>query len=45
LAAVMWNAMALAHGEDMVKRGVWPAELNDLPDYRTPKHLGGEPPL
>jgi hypothetical protein len=33
LAAVMWNAMALAHGEEMVKRGVWAAELADLPSY------------
>ena len=34
LAAILWNAMALAHGEEMISRGVWPVELDDLPDYR-----------
>jgi hypothetical protein len=34
LAAVMCNAMFLAHGEEMISRGVWPVELDDLPDYR-----------
>jgi hypothetical protein len=36
LAAVMWNAMALAHGEEMVKRGVWAEGLDDLPRYGGP---------
>lgn len=38
LAAVMSNAMFLAHYEGMVSRGVLPAALNDLPRY-----VGGRP--
>jgi hypothetical protein len=34
LAAIMCNAMFLAHGEEMIDRGLWPVELEDLPDYR-----------
>jgi len=34
LAAIMCNAMFLLHGEEMISRGVWPVELDDLPDYR-----------
>jgi hypothetical protein len=34
LAAIMCNAMFLAHGEAMISSGAWPVELDDLPDYR-----------
>ena len=34
LAAIMFNAMALIHYEEMIERGVLPAELNDMPIYR-----------
>ena len=34
LAAMMFNAMALIHYEEMIERGRLPAELNDMPDYR-----------
>jgi hypothetical protein len=33
LAAIMFNAMALIHYEEMIERGVLPAELNDMPNY------------
>jgi hypothetical protein len=34
LAAIMFNAMALIHYEEMIERGLLPADLNDMPDYR-----------
>ena len=34
LAAIMFNAMALIHYEEMIERGVLPAELNDMPVYQ-----------
>jgi hypothetical protein len=34
LAAIMFNAMALIHYEEMIERGVLPAELNDMPTYQ-----------
>jgi hypothetical protein len=34
LAAIMFNAMALIHYEEMIERGVLPATLNDMPNYR-----------
>lgn len=33
IAAILCNAMFVAHIEEMVKRGVLPNELLDLPDY------------
>lgn len=33
LAAILFNAMALIHYEEMVARGVLPTELNDMPCY------------
>jgi hypothetical protein len=33
LAAIMFNAMALIHYEEMIERGVLPAELNNMPQY------------
>jgi len=33
LAAIMFNAMALIHYEEMIERGVLPADLNDMPVY------------
>lgn len=37
LAAIMWNAGALAHYEEMIWRGKLPLELNDLPNYGVPE--------
>ena len=37
LAALLWNAMALLHTDEMLRRGVLPDELNDLPDYGEPR--------
>ena len=34
LAAIMFNAMALIHYEEMIERGLLPAELNDMPSYQ-----------
>ena len=36
LAAIMFNSMALIHYEEMIERGVLPAELNDMPIYHKP---------
>lgn len=33
LAAIAWNAMALIHYEEMIRAGVLPAELDDMPRY------------
>ena len=33
LSAIMFNAMAVIHYEEMVERGVLPKELLDMPDY------------
>lgn len=33
LSAIMFNAMALIHHEEMIKRGVLPEELEDLQTY------------
>jgi len=32
-AAVMWNAGGIIHTEEMIKRGLLPKELNDMPNY------------
>jgi hypothetical protein len=34
LAAIVCNATFLMHYEEMIERGVLPAELNDMPDYQ-----------
>lgn len=31
--ACAWNMMALVHTEEMIKRGLLPKELNNLPNY------------
>jgi hypothetical protein len=33
LAAVMWNAAAAIYTEEMIRRGILPDELDDMPDY------------
>ena len=33
LAAIIFNAMAIIHNQEMIRRGVLPAELDDMPDY------------
>jgi len=45
-SAVVWNWMGLIHTEEMINRGLLPADLNDLPNYTgikfdmpKPKHL------
>ena len=40
LAAVAWNAMAVMHYEEMISRGVLPAELDDRPHYEQPQKNG-----
>ena len=37
LAAILFNAMALIHYEEMIEKGALPKELNDLPNYEEPK--------
>lgn len=32
-SAIAWNAMAYVHTEEMIKRGLLPKELNDMPNY------------
>lgn len=34
LAQAAWNFLALLHTEEMIKRGILPAELADLPSYK-----------
>jgi hypothetical protein len=36
IAAVMCNAMMIIHTIELVKRGVLPKELLDMPDYGIP---------
>jgi hypothetical protein len=36
IAAIFCNAMFIAHTEEMVKRGVLPQELLDMPSYEKP---------
>jgi hypothetical protein len=33
LAAARWNIGCMMHTEEMIERGILPAELNDLPNY------------
>lgn len=33
LAAVLFNAMAIIHNEEMIRLGLLPAELDDMPHY------------
>ncbi len=44
LMQAAWNLFAVAHQEEMIKRGVLPSMLNDLPDYNpknnSPSGLG-----
>ena len=35
LAAIMFNSMAIIHYQEMIERGVLPAELNDMPCYES----------
>lgn len=35
IAAVMCNAMFILHEQEMIKRGVHPRELDDMPDYKS----------
>jgi hypothetical protein len=41
MAAVATNAMFILHYEAMMKRGVLPAELNDMPNYQGDKNDSG----
>ena len=40
MAAVMCNAMFILHNEEMVRRGVLPAELDDMPRYEVEQENG-----
>jgi hypothetical protein len=43
VAAIMCNAMFIAHTEEMCKRGVLPMSLLDMPDYQMPRaHKNGD---
>lgn len=33
LAAILFNAGAMIHGQEMIRRGIWPAEYADLQTY------------
>jgi hypothetical protein len=33
IAHCAFNLDAIMHGQEMIKRGLWPAEYNDLPEY------------
>jgi len=35
LAQACWNLMAALHMEELIKRGVVPKELNDMPSYQS----------
>lgn len=35
-AAICFNAEAIMHGEEMIRRGLWPKEFDDLPTYEKP---------
>ncbi len=35
LAAIRFNVDGIMHGQEMIKRGVWPKEYDDLPSYNT----------
>ena len=34
LAAIVFNAMAIIHNEEMIRRGALPKELDDMPNYQ-----------
>lgn len=34
LAAIIFNAMAITHNEEMIRRGILPKELDDMPVYQ-----------
>lgn len=38
-SAIVWNAMAYIHTEEMIKRGLLLKELNDMPNYLKEKDL------
>ena len=43
IAAILCNAMFIAHTQEMVKRGVLPESLLDMPDYQPPNvHRNGD---
>jgi hypothetical protein len=35
LSAAAWNVFSVIHTEEMINRGLLPAELDDLPDFRS----------
>jgi hypothetical protein len=40
LAAIMFNAMAIIHYQEMIERGVLPRTLNDMPNYQPRRRRG-----
>ena len=45
LTAAMWQCMTAVHTEEMVKRGLLPVELMDMPSYIAAPDLASEPVL
>jgi hypothetical protein len=41
----MFNAMALIHYEEMIERGLLPAELNDMPNYQSAARKSSRKPV
>lgn len=39
IAQCTWNLEAIMHGQEMIRRGIWPETYNDLPQY-TPTTSG-----
>ena len=44
LHQALWNLMALSHTMEMIRRGLLPEELNDLPSYGPPGEPGWRKP-
>lgn len=41
-AQALWNIAAIIHVEEMIKRGLMPAELDDLPNFVDPISIKGD---
>jgi len=39
LGQAFWNLHSALHGEEMIKRGIWPKEMYDLPCYMNEKDM------
>lgn len=43
IAQCTWNLEAIMHGQEMIRRGIWPETYNDLPQYSTTTSGGSGP--